>query len=420
MAKNFVKLAMSLLLIAVTASCVKADEVSELKKMLAEQSLLLKQMENRLNQIESTQTQQEAMVKEEIAKVSSAQEAGIPDSLKWATKMKFKGDLRYRHERIKDDSLTASDETKDRTRHRIRFRLGLEAKVNEEWDVIARLVTGDDDPVSTNETLDSTFSTKDFRLDRAYAQWKPKAWDGMTMMFGKFGVPFYKPGKNELLFDGDLSPEGIAGDWRFALDKDTSAWVTAGGLWVEENAHATDVALFGVQAGLKVKLDDMYVLGGASYYGYNEVEGLSGLTASSPGNTAPLQDFDIIELFAEMGTKYEGTPVKVFFDYANNTGDSTGKDTAWLVGAQLGKAKKPGSWQVSYNYRDVEANATVGAVSDSDFIGGGTDGKGHEFGFKYAVAKNLFAGLTYFDNEKDPDGAATDFDRLQIDMVYKF
>ena len=76
-------------------------------------------------------------------------------------------------------------------------------------------------------------------------------------------------------------------------------------------------------------------------------------------------------------------------------------------------------WEASYNYRDLEADAVVGIFSDSDFIGGGTNGKGHRFNFAYQLAKNFEAGLTYFLNERKN----TDDDkyrRLQADLIFKF
>jgi hypothetical protein len=73
---------------------------------------------------------------------------------------------------------------------------------------------------------------------------------------------------------------------------------------------------------------------------------------------------------------------------------------------------------LGYNYRDLEADAVVGAFSDSDFIGGGTDGKGHMFTAGYAISKNFTTGITYFSNEKGQQ--ETDYDRLQIDFKLKF
>ncbi len=53
-------------------------------------------------------------------------------------------------------------------------------------------------------------------------------------------------------------------------------------------------------------------------------------------------------------------------------------------------------------------------------IGGGTDGKGHVFGFKYQLAKNVQAGLHYFMNEKNASSTSDDFKMFQADLIFKF
>lgn len=415
-----------LLVAAAFTSQVKADEVSELKKMLAEQSLMMKQLEQRLAGLEAQQEQQKQFVQQEMTKISETHAtAQIPDSLKWATKMKFSGDFRYRHETIEEEN----NNTRDRHRNRIRARLGLKAEINDEWTFGLRIATGGNDPVSTNQTLGDGFSSKNIALDQAYAQWKP-ADTSLTMIFGKFGNPFYKPEGSQLIWDGDLSMEGIAATYDLKFSDTLSGWVTGGGLWVDESGGNTDAALFGIQAGLKAMLDekDTYILAGGGYFAYDDLNGRLTIydDTDSFGNSSNtvggqefyIMDYHIAEFFAEMGMKIAGMPSAIYFDYAQNTEATTSDDTGWLIGARLNKAKKPGSWQVTYNYRDLERDAVLGVFSDSDFIGGGTNGKGHQFGFKYAIADNFYAGINYFLNEKG--NAENDYRRLQLDLEYKF
>ena len=82
------------------------------------------------------------------------------------------------------------------------------------------------------------------------------------------------------------------------------------------------------------------------------------------------------------------------------------------------------SWQVEvnyrYNYRDLEADAVLGVFTDSDFIDGGTDGRGHEFGFDYQIVKGVKTGATYFDNQRRLSLGAKDYQRLQLDLVFDF
>ena len=85
--------------------------------------------------------------------------------LSWAEKIKWKGDFRYRYEDIEEDGKD------DRDRNRIRARPALVAKTSDTTEVGFGLATGGDDPVSTNQTLGGGGSTKDVRLDLAYATW---------------------------------------------------------------------------------------------------------------------------------------------------------------------------------------------------------------------------------------------------------
>ena len=152
-----------------------------------------------------------------------------------------------------------------------------------------------------------------------------------------------------------------------------------------------------------------------------------GNTATTPGGLIYKYDYDIVEGFAEYGWKCHGMPVAVFGNYLENTAAPGGRNTAYSIGAQLNKAKNPGSWQFKASYREVESDAVFGGLSDSDFIDGGTGGKGWVFGGKYQLAKNIQAGLTYFINDRDRritggsggSGRQT-FDRLQADLIFKF
>src|SRR4030042_957601 len=98
-------------------------------------------------------------------KKEEQKEPVIPDILKWASKLSWYGDFRYRYEYIDDDS----GATEDRHRNRIRARLGLTAKINDEWDLGFRIATRQGevsgDPVSTNQTFDPAFSKKPIWLD---------------------------------------------------------------------------------------------------------------------------------------------------------------------------------------------------------------------------------------------------------------
>ncbi len=405
---------------------VKADELADLKQQMAEQEKLLKQMQQRLDQLENQQAQQSKQMEEQIAKaVEEKQIDALPDSMKWVENIKWSGDIRYRHESIDNDTAA-----KTRDRNRIRARLKMQAKINDEWDAIVRLASGSSDsPTSTNQTLgdsaSDSFSSKEIWLDWAYADYHPKWRPGLNILLGKMANPFYTVGKNQLIFDGDLSPEGGAATYKWNINDSTSAEARGGGFWVRERSTDADTSMFGVQGLVKHELSDgSHILGGASYYDFGNIKGrtLSGI--GSNGNTvtggAYDNDYDIIEGFGEYGFSIGERPAAVYGTYVHNMNASNAEDAAWLIGARFNKAKKPGSWEVSYNYRDVEQDAVVGGLCDSDFIGGGTDGKGHVFGFKYQLAKNLQAAVHYFANESNASSTEDKYRMLQADLIFKF
>jgi hypothetical protein len=383
-------------------------------------------MQQKIERLEAQQSQQNTRMKAQISKaVEEKQIEALPEGLKWAEKIKWSGDFRYRHESIDDDTAVTQ-----RDRNRFRARLKMEAEVNDEWDAVIRLASGSSDsPTSTNHTLgdssDDSFSSKEVWLDWAYADYHPAAVPGLRILAGKMANPFYRVGKNQVIFDGDVSPEGGAAAYSWDLDNRTSATVTGGAYWVSERSTDADASIFGIQGLLKHKLnEDSHILGGLSYYDFGNIKGQSLGGISAKGNTVTGgtydNDYDIVEGFGEYGFMIGEYPAAIYGTYVNNTGASNSQDTAWLIGARFNKAKKPGCWEASYNYRDIEKDAVVGGLNNSDFIGGGADGKGHVFGFKYQLAKNLQASLNYFLNEKNASSTEDDYRLLQADLVSKF
>ncbi len=436
-----------LVLVMAAPQDAKADEVGDLKQQLAEQQKMLLKMQQRLEQLEKQQAeaakqapvspadqkQLELMVNKMFEENKS--DFIAPD---WVKKITPFGDFRYRYESLddKDDD----DETlgKKRRRNRIRARLGFKAEIDDEWDAIFRIATGSSDTAtSTNQTLDDSFEQKDLWLDLAYADWHPERVPGLKVFMGKMKNPFYRVGKNQLIWDSDVNPEGGAASYTWNLNDSTKATLVGGAFWLNERDTDADAGYFGIQAMLKHKYDDgSHLLGGVSYYDIGNIDSktsaksgvaLMGNTPTTPGGVIYEYDYDIVEGFAEYDWKYNGMPVAVFGNYLENTAAPGGRNTAYSIGAQLNKAKKPGSWQFKASYREVESDAAFGGLSDSDFIDGGTGGKGWVLGYKYQLAKNIQAGLTYFINDRDRRSSggsggsgSQNFNRLQADLIFKF
>ena len=347
----------------------------------------------------------------------------------WWETVKIKGDLRYRHEMIDKEEKDA------RHRHRVRARIGIYGTVSDYTTVGIQLATGSNDPVSTNQTLDGAFSTKNVGLDLAFFEITHPKLEGMKLQGGKFKNPFFKPGKSELIWDSDWNPEG--GMLSFARDfENVNLAFTGGGLWIDERSSDDDSWMGAVQGIAKLKANEAKttIAVGGSFFRYSNTEGFSPFfEADDPkGNSVIVIDdgdgeikqyvngYEILEVFGEVTHKLDKIPVTVMFDYVNNSAADS-LNTGWLVGLRAGKTKKPGSWAFRYIYREVEADAVVGAFTDSDFRGGGTDAEGHEIGSALQLAGNTTFNLSYFINKigLQTDKKA-DFKRLQVDLQLKF
>lgn len=372
-----------------------------------------------------------------LVAVANAQQVQDARPQTWTDSLTLKGDVRGRLELIDEDGKDS------RERMRMRARLAAEAKVATEWTAGIGLATSENnDPVSSNVTLDSAGSRKNVYLDLAWLRWGP-AGTGYGVTAGKMKQPMYTV--RDLVFDNDLNPEGIV----FQHGNKEEAYETflnAGGFAIDEVSDGDDVYMYAAQAGLKLNVGEASSFTiGASDYMYDDLEGHPAIDhattdptkVSAKGNQttkttkvgADGKDvvtgvfykygFNVVEGFLVFDTKAGELPLQAYAEYAVNT-EADDEDTAYLAGLRLGKAKDPGSWELDYNYRELEANAVFGANTDSDFAGGGTDGKGHRFGGSYQIAKNVKGTVAYFLNERAVTKGGTDYDRLQIDCTVSF
>jgi hypothetical protein len=347
----------------------------------------------------------------------------------WVDKFSFKGDFRYRHEMIKVKPDSGDDQI--RHRHRIRARLEVKASVNDDVYFKLRLATGDGDPVSGNQTLDDGFEKKPFVLDQAYAAYKPQALKdyGVEIKAGKMSVPFHKPGKSQLIWDGDLSFEGMSAHTKFKVEPAT-VFINVGGFWVEESSSSADNGLFGVQLGAAIPIGDTGIKAtvGVSAYIYGNVEDENDFGGAFGNTTVGGQyenQYNLIEGFLEVDLKLAEVPLKIYADLVSNN-DPSDEDMGFLIGAVIGKKKNPMDWDLGFFYRKLEMDAVVGAFSDSDFGGGGTNNEGFAISAGLRLLKNTDLGITYLVNKRyvaddaDDGTPEDDYNRLQIDLKFKF
>lgn len=367
--------------------------------------------------------------------------APAPAPKTWADKLTLKGDLRYRYEAIRDDAKT--DDAGDaytRERHRIRARLGAEAKIDDQLKAGLELSTGQTDPISGNQTLGDGFGKKEMRLSLAYADYSFFGDAGpveLHALAGKMKNPFQTL-PDDLVWDGDATPEGVAAKGQLG---NGFATLTANGgyFWLQERSADDDLMLVAGQAAAKFQfVPEIALTAGAAAYAFQDVQGydvldwegknnaygnstIAGTVAGDATNKAWQAEFLPVVCFAQLDLWAFGKPLALFVQELSNV-DADELDQGHLYGVALGKAKNLRTWEIGYSYAELEKDATLGMLTDSDRWGGGTDGKGHRVYAKCQLQKNLQLAATYLVGEKCISDAAkkTDYDRLQLDVSVNF
>jgi len=365
--------------------------------------------------------EESAIATNEISKVKGAD---------WAARIKGRGDLRYRHERLTSEREVdgTAEDAANRDRDRIRARLGFDATVTDNARATLLLATGADDPRGTNQTLGGTSSRKQIGLDLAYADWR--FMQGGNLVLGKQPYPVWRP-LQSLFFDPDVNPEG--GAVRFTRGP---AFANLYGFWVSEQFNSdpdgenSDANIFGLQAGVKFAAIGGETVLAANYYAcgackdnsplYNN--NANGNTTYRVGTVNMLQyGYDILDLSAQVGTTVLELPLTFTAGFARNLADDVKYDTAWALGAFVGHAANAGSWEAGAMYQSVDKDALFGQIADSDFGDGRTDAAGWVFKGGYAPVKNISLHASYFVNTTNKDvGTELDVTRLQLDVNYKF
>lgn len=345
----------------------------------------------------------------------------------WTDTIAFKGDLRYRLENIDEAG------KEGRYRERIRARLNIEAKPDDQAKVGIGFSTGQADPVSGNQSLGDGLTKKEFRLDLAYVERKLVP-EHLTLVAGRMKNPFQRI--QDLIWDGDLAMDGLALKGVANPVEDLTVFGNAATIWIQERSAADDTMLYGGQAGARAQLGEnaSFLLGG-SVYQFGNLEGeapfdwekkdnaFGNATKKVPvdaatTNTVYAGAFTEVEGFAELEVFVGGRPLSLHGSYVNNT-EADDDNTGYLVGLSYGKAENAGAFEVGWNYRELEKNAVVGAFTDSDHAGGGTNNRGHKVYARYALTQNWSLAGAFFMDEKnlsDPH----DYDRFQFDVNVKF
>ncbi len=365
--------------------------------------------------------QYEKLLKQETEKEATMAPMNddLMEKLEWATRIKVKGDVRFRYENVQSNEL-------EKDRERIRARLAFLGKVNDEVDAEVRIATGSsNDRRSTNQSLGGAFSKKDLWLDRAYIDWHPNWAYGAHAYFGKMEQIWYK--EADLIWDNDINPEGIALVYTHEFT-DTGLELTAiGGYYILEDSvdgdgnvfqFSGDMDMFHAGLSAHMEFNDMISASlGYNAYLYDDEDGNDGLgDLGDKGNSAE-QKFSLHEITGSATINTDLLPITLYGQYVYNSVARSSLDNGWLMGVKT----KYKAFKASYDYRSMQRDFAPGVFIDSDFNGGNTGARGHKIKLAYEISKNFSIGGTYFAAERfDHNDPARNYDTFQLDLKAKF
>lgn len=356
--------------------------------------------------------------------------------------------------------------TEERERLRARLRFGFEANLGYGWSLGARIASGNlRDPVSTNQTLGNMGARYQTGVDLAYVEWAgatDTVRHSADVLAGRIRNPFVS---SDLVFDQDLTFEGIAASYRLGLMRDDHfshyAYVTLGAFPLQEVELAADKWLVGGQLGIDWKFSGgSRARAGAAIYDFRNVSGVRNTFETNLTDyTAPLWMqrgntlFDIrndddsnTNLFALAG-EYRVVELTAGFDWrvasayrvsiSGSAVRNVGFDAADVrsranlvvdervdgyqgeIGFGSVNMAQRHAWRASFGYRYLQRDAVLDAFTDSDFRLGGTDVKGYFISGEWSFTPRVSARLRYLSGS-EIDGPPLGIDVLQIDLNASF
>ena len=374
----------------------------------------------------------------------------------WVTSYKLSGDFRGRYDEQSSDN--AAIIQRDRLRYRL--RVGLTIDMTDNLEVGFRVGSGDPstatnpgfttstgNPLSNNQTMADNASKKPLYIDTAYGRWTPIN-DGTWMAaltIGKMVQPF---DASYMLFDPDYTPEGGALNASYKLNDHQSFRLNGAAFVLDEiKASTRDPYLYGGQIFWDAKWTSKIgtTLGFSAYDIVNGVN-LSTTYDSNVGNTIvgghaaanfnPLVVSGSATYMLDSFPLYKGAfPVKLAGEYMDNPATAA-NNTGWWGGVTFGKSGKKGTWDLSYRYQRLEADAWWDQIVDDDNVAAfptsasaaglasGTNIKGHMVKLDYSLTDALTFSFTCYVNDliNNPFPTNTKIDALHAmaDIMWKF
>lgn len=353
-------------------------------------------------------------------------------------RLSFEGDIRLRIEHDWDSMRSDGSKRNDRSRLRYRIRLGSTFKLDKYSSFSTRLRTANinnqQDPHHTIGGQDGEFELGRIGFEKIFYQYQNK---GLTAWMGKNSIPLKK--LNELFWNDNVFPEGIALKYKFRFQKDQlidKLSLNAGHFIVRANGQGfradSYLQVFQIETDLLDKRLSLF----PSYYYFRDIGDLPDGFASST------LDYNIFHLGSTF-TLLKKPKLVLGLEYYNNFTDYTDvpavaddfkeENQAFVIFVKLGETKTKGDWSVKLTYAHIEKNAVVDYFAQNDWVrwnysGVGsnasrlTNFRGFDLRISYAIKEKYILNLRAFSVEQIlPFGIEKeDGNRVRLDLDVKF
>ncbi len=348
-----------------------------------------------------------------------------------AKKLKLYGDVRFRTELDRDSKKNNGDMRADRDRIRYRFRFGFKYQLNENFDFGGRIRSGNPmNQQSPHVTFGKEFHSDAFSIDKVYINYKS---GGFNMWVGKNSLPIWEP--NELLWDGDVNPEGVAMAYKMKLG-DNAKMRLSGGYFIVQNFYSADgkKQTFGQHANISMAQakfctkisDNKLTLAAGMLKAYK-------LPNKPDGNMTDVMNYTILPFNLQFSMK---NGFALGADYIMNMEDYKGKVDANYEDQKTGmdfyaKYKINDKWSVKATYASIQKYAVIDYYAQDDWVRWGNSNMTRSSNFagfgvalKYNIAKHFNTQLKFWNVKgiAKPTGASAleTGTRIRWDFNIKF
>lgn len=324
----------------------------------------------------------------------------------FAQNVELDGTFRYRQGLAYDAAAKGTRVTSS-----VRGAVGATVNIIDDIQAVAQITTAGNGTTSNYESLGGNFADKAIALRLAYVDWN--VYDTLHVYLGKMENPFYVPANAQLMWDEELSFDGLAATYSYDTD-DMSIYMAGSAFIINENGMGvTDEYLLALQAGVKYDFGRFDLNMGAGYYDYTgRVE-----------NGNPYMS--LLEVYGVFGFNV-GMPLSVYIDWSVDVARPTHAtaNEAYLAGLKLGQVKNDWDFEYLLEWHKIKNIGFNPNYSNSEFLtasGSKTDVSGFVAGIKTQIRENLTAGIKYYlTADETIDKKDFNYHTVLLDLTFNF